>query len=113
MGATRSARSRTATASTTTSGPSWGREDLAYQVQHFSHRHCRLVTNGDALAARTLVKGEPLAPPAGRADDFVWPRREVGREQVKSEPAVASTRALKRTRVRHHLQALSSRFPTN
>src|ERR1700726_2310566 len=44
----------------------------------------------DALVARTLVKGEPLAPPAGRADDFVWPRREVGREQVKSEPAVAS-----------------------
>ncbi len=44
----------------------------------------------DALAARTLVKGEPLAPPAGRADDFVWPRREVGREQVKGEPAVAS-----------------------
>ncbi|TAK47637.1 MAG: DUF459 domain-containing protein [Xanthobacteraceae bacterium] len=32
----------------------------------------------DALAARTLVKGEPLAPPAGRADDFLWPRREVG-----------------------------------
>jgi hypothetical protein len=28
----------------------------------------------DALAARTLVKGEPLAPPAGRADDFAWPR---------------------------------------
>jgi uncharacterized protein len=32
----------------------------------------------DGLAARTLVKGEPLTPPAGRADDFVWPRREVG-----------------------------------
>ncbi len=44
----------------------------------------------DALAARTLVKGEPLAPPAGRADDFVWPRREVGREQAKSETPVAS-----------------------
>jgi hypothetical protein len=44
----------------------------------------------DALAARTLVKGEPLAPPAGRADDFVWPRREVGREQAKGEPPVAS-----------------------
>jgi len=44
----------------------------------------------DALAARTLVKGEPLAPPAGRADDFVWPRREVGREQIKSETPVAS-----------------------
>src|SRR5258708_27549098 len=37
----------------------------------------------DALAARTLVKGEPLAPPAGRADEFVWPRRESGREQGK------------------------------
>jgi hypothetical protein len=44
----------------------------------------------DALAARTLVKGEPLAPPAGRADDFVWPRREVGREQARGESPVAS-----------------------
>jgi len=40
----------------------------------------------DALAARTLVKGEALSPPAGRADDFVWPRREVGREQSKEPP---------------------------
>src|SRR6267378_501767 len=32
----------------------------------------------DALAARVLVKGEPLSAPAGRADDFAWPRREVG-----------------------------------
>jgi hypothetical protein len=44
----------------------------------------------DALAARTLVKGEPLAPPAGRADDFIWPRREVGREQAKGETPVAA-----------------------
>src|ERR1700730_2156842 len=44
----------------------------------------------DALAARTLVKGEPLAPPAGRADDFAWPRREIGREQAKGETPVAS-----------------------
>jgi uncharacterized protein len=44
----------------------------------------------DALAARTLVKGEPLAPPAGRAEDFVWPRREVGREQAKGETPVAA-----------------------
>lgn len=44
----------------------------------------------DALAARTLVKGEPLAPPAGRADDFAWPRREVGREQAKGDTPVAS-----------------------
>src|ERR1700723_542931 len=44
----------------------------------------------DALAARTLVKGEPLTPPAGRADDFAWPRREVGREQAKGDTPVAS-----------------------
>jgi uncharacterized protein len=44
----------------------------------------------DALAARTLVKGEPLAPPPGRADDFVWPRREVGHEPAQGETPVAS-----------------------
>jgi hypothetical protein len=40
----------------------------------------------DALASRTLVKGEALSPPPGRADDFAWPRREVGREQAKEPP---------------------------
>ena len=44
----------------------------------------------DALAARTLMKGEPLTPPAGRADDFVWPRREVGQEPIKIEPPLAA-----------------------
>src|SRR3954468_12771024 len=44
----------------------------------------------DALAARTLMKGEPLTPRAGRADDFVWPHREVGQEQIKSEPPLAA-----------------------
>jgi uncharacterized protein len=45
----------------------------------------------DALAARTLVKGEALTPPAGRADDFLWPRREVGREPAKGDVPVANT----------------------
>ena len=36
----------------------------------------------DTLAARTLVKGEALTPPAGRADDFASPRREAEREQA-------------------------------
>jgi hypothetical protein len=45
----------------------------------------------DAIAARTLFKGEALTPPPGRADDFAWPRREVGREAVKGEKPVAST----------------------
>jgi hypothetical protein len=45
----------------------------------------------DAQAARVLVKGEPLSAPAGRADDFAWPRREIGPELAKSETPVAST----------------------
>ncbi|MEK9283179.1 MULTISPECIES: SGNH family hydrolase [unclassified Bradyrhizobium] len=45
----------------------------------------------DALAARTLVKGEPLTAPAGRADDYSWPRREVGREQAKGDTPMATT----------------------
>jgi uncharacterized protein len=45
----------------------------------------------DALAARTLLEGEALTPPPGRADDFAWPRREVGREEAKGEMPVAST----------------------
>ena len=46
----------------------------------------------DALAARTLVKGEALAAPAGRADDYAWPRREIGREPARGgDTPVATT----------------------
>ena len=45
----------------------------------------------DALAAKTLMKGEALlTPPPGRADDFAWPRREVGGEQAKPTNPLAS-----------------------
>ncbi len=44
----------------------------------------------DALAARTLVKGEALAAPAGRSDDYAWPRREIGREQARGDTPVAA-----------------------
>jgi hypothetical protein len=44
----------------------------------------------DPIAAKTLVKGEPLNPPAGRADDSSWPRREVGVEQARPETPMAS-----------------------
>ena len=47
----------------------------------------------DALAARTLIKGEPLAAPGGRADDFTWPRREVGKIDGKDDIPVASGNA--------------------
>jgi hypothetical protein len=47
----------------------------------------------DALAARTLIKGEPLAAPGGRADDAAWPRREVGKvdpKEAREETPVAA-----------------------
>jgi uncharacterized protein len=44
----------------------------------------------DALAARVLLNGEALSAPAGRADDFAWPRREVRQESIKGEAPVAS-----------------------
>ena len=46
----------------------------------------------DALAARTLVKGEPLSAPGGRADDFSWPRREISKIDGKDETPVATGR---------------------
>jgi len=42
----------------------------------------------DAQAVRVLLKGEPLSAPAGRADDFAWPRRDI--EHAKGETPVAS-----------------------
>jgi hypothetical protein len=42
--------------------------------------------HSDAIAARVLVKGEPVPAPAGRADDFAWP---LGSD-AKSAPPVAS-----------------------
>ena len=43
----------------------------------------------DAMAAKVLVRGEPVRAPAGRADDFVWPRRGVA--PFGSDPVVATT----------------------
>jgi uncharacterized protein len=40
----------------------------------------------DALAARVMIKGEPLLAPAGRADDFTWPRREVETPVASASP---------------------------
>jgi hypothetical protein len=45
----------------------------------------------DDLAARVMVKGEPLDVPAGRADDFTWPRRDVGHIDLGKDVPVAST----------------------
>jgi len=41
----------------------------------------------DAVATKVLVKGDAVPAPAGRADDFSWPRRDVA--PVGSDPTVA------------------------
>ena len=33
------------------------------------------VTSTDPIAAKVLSRGDPIAAPSGRADDFTWPRR--------------------------------------
>ena len=43
----------------------------------------------DAVATKVLVNGEALPVPAGRADDFAWPRRTVA--PVGADPVVATT----------------------
>jgi hypothetical protein len=43
----------------------------------------------DALVTKVLVRGEAVTPPAGRADDFAWPRRSVA--PLGSDPVVATT----------------------
>ncbi|MBI2715646.1 MAG: DUF459 domain-containing protein [Rhizobiales bacterium] len=47
------------------------------------------VVHGDAIASRVLVKGEPVAAPAGRADDFAWPRGNA----ANAAPPVAAVPA--------------------
>lgn len=42
---------------------------------------------GDALATQVLVKGEPIAAPAGRADDFAWRQSNA---TAPSAPAIGS-----------------------
>jgi hypothetical protein len=48
---------------------------------------------GDVSAAksviRVLVNGEAVSPPAGRSDDFKWPRRVIA--PVGTDPVVATT----------------------
>ena len=46
-------------------------------------------TSGSKSAVRVLVNGEAIASPAGRADDFKWPRRAIA--PVGTDPIVATT----------------------
>ena len=51
--------------------------------------NARQLTAQDALVNKVLVSGEAVKAPAGRADDFTWPRRTV--LPVGSDPVVAMT----------------------
>jgi hypothetical protein len=44
----------------------------------------------DQLLGAPGSRGEALPASAGRADDFAWPQREIGREGAKGETPVAS-----------------------
>jgi hypothetical protein len=47
------------------------------------------IVNSQPIVARVLVKGEPVTPPAGRSDDFTWPRRAIA--PFGKDPVVATT----------------------
>jgi uncharacterized protein len=47
----------------------------------------------DAIASRVLSKGEPIAAPSGRADDFSWPRGSALTVQPPSPDATAAPAA--------------------
>src|SRR5690242_5321597 len=49
--------------------------------------------HSDPIATRVLVKGEPVAPAAGRADDFKWPRGSDTSAAEPLPPAAAAARA--------------------
>jgi hypothetical protein len=46
-----------------------------------------------ATVTRALTKGEALAAPSGRADDFSWPRGVVNVEPATADPAAPDTAA--------------------
>jgi hypothetical protein len=45
--------------------------------------------HGDSIASSVLLKGEPISAPAGRADDFAWPRTNAAPVTAVSAAASA------------------------
>ena len=52
----------------------------------------------DPVAAKVLSRGDPLAPPTGRADDFSWPRRgnDTNPTDLAPEPVALTPGASKK-----------------
>ena len=60
--------------------------------------HPKQTTTSDPIAAKVLSRGETLAAPAGRADDFSWPRPggdASTRPEDSPKPVVAAPDAKK------------------
>ena len=54
------------------------------------------MTTSDPIATKVLSRGDPLAAPAGRADDFAWPRPGAGAStasDIESQPTALSPAA--------------------
>ena len=68
-----------------TAGPAGGEELLGGAATRPVH--------GDAVATRVLVKGEPVAAPSGRADDYSWPRPSDPNAIEPLSPTAAAARA--------------------
>jgi hypothetical protein len=51
-----------------------------------------VAANTDATVTRVLVKGEPVAAPRGRADDFAWPRPIASATDIIEIPAATALR---------------------
>jgi hypothetical protein len=53
----------------------------------------------DELANKVLVQGEAVTAPAGRADNFCWPRPDIGSSRRDPEIATTSENAERRRKV--------------
>jgi hypothetical protein len=52
--------------------------------------HPKQTTTSDPIAAKVLSRGETLAAPAGRADDFSWPRPGSDASTPEVKPVAAA-----------------------
>jgi hypothetical protein len=59
----------------------------------------------DTTATRVLTKGEPIAAPSGRADDFSWPRGNVTLEPATADPNATPDSAARTAKPSEHSPA--------
>jgi hypothetical protein len=60
----------------------------------------------DELANKVLVQGEAVAAPAGRADNFSWPRLDI--LTSRRDPEIATTEPSRTPNVVEKVESISS-----